>query len=31
VDRIFACTSLSDGKKAAMLGNTAAKLLKLGA
>jgi predicted TIM-barrel fold metal-dependent hydrolase len=31
VDHIFACTSLSDDEKAAILGNTAAKLLKLGA
>ena len=29
VDHIFACTSLSDDEKAAILGNTAAKLLKL--
>ncbi len=31
VDHIFACTSLSDDEKAAILGNTAAKLLKLAA
>jgi aminocarboxymuconate-semialdehyde decarboxylase len=31
VDHIFACTSLSDDEKAAVLGNTAAKLLKLAA
>ncbi len=29
VDHIFACTSLSEDEKAAILGNTAAKLLKL--
>jgi aminocarboxymuconate-semialdehyde decarboxylase len=31
VDHIFACTSLSDDEKAAVLGNTAARLLKLAA
>jgi predicted TIM-barrel fold metal-dependent hydrolase len=31
VDHVFACTSLSDDEKAAVLGNTAAKLLKLAA
>jgi aminocarboxymuconate-semialdehyde decarboxylase len=31
VDHIFACSSLSEDEKAAILGNTAAKLLKLAA
>ncbi len=31
VDHIFSCTSLSDDEKAAILGNTVAKLLKLSA
>ena len=31
VDHIFACTALSDDEKAAILGNTAAKLLELAA
>ena len=31
VDHVFACTSLSEEEKAAILGNTAARLFKLAA